>query len=145
MRNDFISLWLLLFVYATGEGKRHHLSGQSRSRTESSLQSRNKVVRRFSFGAKFRAWTLLGKLATLCTLCVRRDSSATVVSWPSCISSQGCYVSWEGDAREDRDPSAILSSVLSEAVKVIVRFARAAVQTQLVYNAVSLWLFFHWK
>ena len=56
-----------MFVYTTGEDIRHHLSRQSRSRTESRLQSRNKVVRRFSFGAKVRAWMLLGKLATFCT------------------------------------------------------------------------------
>ena len=67
------------------------------------------------FGAKVKAWTLLRKLSNVYAWMI----SGTVVTGPLlCSSSQDCYVSWEGDAREDRDPSTAPSTMLSERVRV---------------------------
>ena len=61
-------------------------------------------------------------VALVMDVCVRVDFSVRTgmevsgqsSEGPSSSSRQGCYVSWEGSARRERDPSAAPSTVLSE-------------------------------
>ena len=69
---------------------RHLLSRQSRSRTKSSLQSRDKVVRKLSSEPKPRD----GRCGT--DPSVRTGVFCSVVSGPLCSPRQGCYILWEG-------------------------------------------------